>query len=322
MKVGDLSSQSLQIFLVFLVARHVKRLALLVDPVLNHANLLRDDRFDDEENLAEANGVLQLGHQVFILLCHVLDLLAELLLDANEVSQLRLQSIHLHVLDLLILFIELALHLTYLFQSLLLFEVSVHVLTISIGHVRVDLLFDRHLLVVVRSVIHGRTRLDSVLMDQRVRDNHVIAHNYVLVNCHGSTMKVILQTILDVLAVLLYLGEVVGFILALHFEVALNYLIDLFAIQTIDQHAVLEGVLPQILDYRSQLANRVQRQLYPLVVVQLLELHLEVLSEVLAQLRPVSLLGLILLILLPVCQIVPHVLGLVGGDLSFEPILV
>ena len=88
MKLCDLHAKSGQILLVLLVTCNIQCLTLLLYLALNDVNLLRDNRFYDKEDLAKANGVLQLGNQVFILLGHILDLLTKLLLDADEVSQL------------------------------------------------------------------------------------------------------------------------------------------------------------------------------------------------------------------------------------------
>ena len=88
MKLCDLHAKSGQILLVLLVTCNIQCLTLLLYLALNDVNLLRDYRFYDKEDLAKANGVLQLGNQVFILLGHILDLLTKFLLDADEVSQL------------------------------------------------------------------------------------------------------------------------------------------------------------------------------------------------------------------------------------------
>lgn len=81
--------------------------------------MLGDNGLDHEEHLAEADGVLEDRDQILVLLGHVADLLAQLLLYADEVAQLRLQAVHLHVLQLLVLLIKVVLHLSQVLHALL-----------------------------------------------------------------------------------------------------------------------------------------------------------------------------------------------------------
>ena len=184
MKLCDLPAKSLQILLILLVTCDIECLTLLLYLALNAVHLLWDNRLDNEENLAETNSVFQLGDQVFILIRHIFNLLTKFLLDTNEISQLGLQSIHLHVLNLFVFFIKLALHLTYLFKSLLFIlclEISVHVFTINIAHNGMSLFLQRNLFIIVDWCISCCSWFYSVLLEQWVRDNHMIAHYYVLI---------------------------------------------------------------------------------------------------------------------------------------------
>ena len=144
MELRDLAAKRNQVLLILQITRLVQCGALLLNTTLNIDQLLRDNRLDNEQNFTEANSVFQLVDQVFILLRHILDLLSKLFFYANEVAQLRLQAIHLHVFDLLVLLVELALHFGDLLQSLLLvlcFQISVHVFTINVLRYCVHLFF-------------------------------------------------------------------------------------------------------------------------------------------------------------------------------------
>ena len=57
----------------------------------------------DEQYFTKTDCFLKFGHQVFILLCHSLDLHLEFPFCVDKLSQLSLQSTHLHVFQLLVL---------------------------------------------------------------------------------------------------------------------------------------------------------------------------------------------------------------------------
>ena len=67
----------------------------------------------------------------------------------------------------------------------------------------------------------------------------MIADDYVLVELHRSAVEVILQSFLNVLAVLLYMRLSFTVLVHVYFQVALDDLIDLLAIEPIEKHAVL-----------------------------------------------------------------------------------
>ena len=86
MKFVNLAAQLLQVVLVFVIALSVQSLTSSLHLRLDGRYLLGDNGFDHEEHLAEADSVLEDRDQVLVLLGHVTDLLAQLLLNANEVA--------------------------------------------------------------------------------------------------------------------------------------------------------------------------------------------------------------------------------------------
>ena len=150
----------------------------------------------------------------------------------------------------------------------------------------------------------------------------MIADDYVFVELHRAAVEVILQPVLDVLAVLLYVRLRFTVLVHIYFQVALDYFIDFLAIEPIKKHAVLKTVPAHLLHHRAQLIDRIHCQLNPLVCVQVLKLLLEVDGEVLAQFGPVSNLWLVPLVLVPIGQVVSHVGRFVGGHLGHETRLI
>ena len=142
----------------------------------------------------------------------------------------------MHVLNLLILLVKLALHLSYLLQSLLLvlsFQITVHILSIDVLSDSIHLLFHDFFLGFYGT--GSRSALLSVLVYQRIGDDHMITDDYVLIELHRPAMKIFLQTFLDILTVLLYvsLQEIRCFV-ELNFQVALDDLINLPTVQPIE----------------------------------------------------------------------------------------
>ena len=150
----------------------------------------------------------------------------------------------------------------------------------------------------------------------------MIADDYVLVELHRSAVEVILQSFLNVLAVLLYMRLSFTVLVHVYFQVALDDLINFLAIESVEKHAVLQTVPAHLLHHGAQLIDRIHCQLDPFVRIQVLKLLLEVDGEVLAQFGPVSNLWLVPLVLIPISQVVSHVGRFVGGHLGHETRLI
>ena len=78
---ADLAPQLLQVVLVFVITLGVQSLTSSFHLRLDGRYLLGDDGLDHEEHLAEADSVLEDRDQILVLLGHVADLLAQLLLS-------------------------------------------------------------------------------------------------------------------------------------------------------------------------------------------------------------------------------------------------
>lgn len=122
-KVLDGAPQLLQLVPILTVSVLVELATLHVHFVGDRCQLLGDYRLYHEKNLAEADRIFKYLNEILVFLSHVFNLSPELLLNADEVAQLALESIHLHVFKFFIFFIQAALNFGHVLQS---FLVSFH----------------------------------------------------------------------------------------------------------------------------------------------------------------------------------------------------